>query len=116
MLTNESLTFYEKFGGDLDHLIRVGNKAEQASVTDEEWGFIKSLLQDILLVKKKLVSKEYEENLVAQIKANCSDESAIEKLYGIADRQNRARENPRPENRGIWKSIISLFQSINNPG
>ena len=110
MLTIEKLRLYEKFGGDADHLTRVGVKVEQTSITSKELGLINSFLQDILLVDKQLASEEYESNLTTQIKANCADEGVIERLYQLAVGRNRARTSPRPENSGIWKLIISLFQ------
>jgi hypothetical protein len=70
------LKIYRNYGGDIDGLLRIKKKADLdtfGSDLDNIWAKITSFTQDIELIEKGLVSKEYEDKTINEIKALCDD-------------------------------------------
>lgn len=79
------LKIYHKYAGDIDGLLKIGKKSDLDTFgpyLDETWSKITSLIQDIELIEKGLVSKEYEEKSINEIKSLC-DKSAFDELTKI---------------------------------
>jgi hypothetical protein len=76
-ITLSKLREYQKFEGDDDMLSRGSNKRLNSS---EEWYLIRSLIQDITLVKKGLASMEYTEKLNNDLLKYCDCETTVKEI------------------------------------
>ncbi len=73
-----------KFGGDEDWLVRQGSAAEKALLVGVDWDKYASLLQDLMLVAKKLVSTNYARLVHRRLLAACADEATAQTFIGYA--------------------------------
>ena len=89
MITLEKLRIYEKYGGDMDHLARMQNEADQKSISNEDWAQIDDLIQDIGLRKRKLASQSYLESLDRRLKAETENQETIEELKRLTEKYYR---------------------------
>ena len=83
MITKDKIEIYDKYDGELDGLKLIGSTIEKEKINEEEWAFIYSLIQDLALIKKDLVSKDFKERIHLQVKQNIED-SALGLLNKIA--------------------------------
>ena len=58
MITSEKLAVYRKYAGDIDGWSRAGVQQDHV-ITDAEWWAITTLLQELSMYKRKLVSARY---------------------------------------------------------
>ena len=84
MLTIEKLAVLLKFSWDEDQFMRGGSAAEKALLGDIDWGKYASLLQDLMLVAKKLVSPDYARLVHRRLLAACADEATAQTFIGYA--------------------------------
>ena len=78
----DRIKIYRNYGGDIDGLLRMGKKSdldEFGSDLDNIWGKITSFSQDLELIDKGLVSKEYADKTIEEIKSLC-DQQAFDEL------------------------------------
>jgi len=80
MITQEKVKIYNSFQGDVDGWARMGSKKEQSIMKDNDWALIDNLLQDILLVRKGLTSKEFSDNLQKRLVESCDSSETINQL------------------------------------
>lgn len=83
MITQRKLEIFKKFGGDNDHLQRVGTPQDKADISNIDWTLIHSLLQDLELREKNLVSGSFSKNLDIQLKENLDNETTLYELKKI---------------------------------
>ena len=50
MLTIEKIKIYNKFGGDIDGLARVGKSTKKNLISDNDWSLINEFEQDVKLI------------------------------------------------------------------
>jgi hypothetical protein len=83
MITLEKLLEYEEYRGYYDgfYLQKVKNGLNKTS--DDEWGIIESLIQDIKLVIKGLASVDYANKLVIKLKERCDNDETINKFWEL---------------------------------
>ncbi|WP_426059528.1 hypothetical protein [Hymenobacter sp. B1770] len=84
MLTVDKLKVLLKFNWDPDHFIRGGSAKEKALMAGIDWSEYAGLLQDLMLVTKKLVSTEYALNVHRKLLAVCADEATTQTFIGYA--------------------------------
>ena len=77
----ERLEIYRNYDGDIDRFLKMAKKSELAfgADFDEIWCKIEDVVQDIELIEKGVVSKEYAEKSIGKIKSFC-DQSAFDEL------------------------------------
>jgi hypothetical protein len=78
MITKEQLTIFEHYGGDIDGLLRTNNlnaKEIFGSDFDFLWSKISNILQDVEMLNKRLVSKEYSKKFFTGLKDICDEDS-----------------------------------------
>ena len=75
MLTIEKIKIYNKFGGDIDGLARVGKSAKQHLIKSNDWSLIDEFEQDLKLISDRLVSKEYREKTLKKLTEYCDSET-----------------------------------------
>ncbi|TSJ47605.1 DUF6896 domain-containing protein [Fluviicola chungangensis] len=113
------LEIYYKYGGDIDGLLKIGKKSDLdafGSYLDETWSKITSLIQDIELIEKGLVSKEYEEKSINEIKSLC-DKSAFEKLTKILSMNRISFLDIIKDYQSLADKAVKIFQNkyqVNN--
>lgn len=81
MITNEKIKIYLRYRGDIDGFTLVGAPDEKAIVAESEFYEIRDLTQDIILMKRNLVSKEYAKRVRNKIKENEIDQEMVELLF-----------------------------------
>jgi hypothetical protein len=84
MLTVEKLMILLNYNWDAYLFERTGSAAEKALLADLDWGKYELLLQDLVLVSKNLVSKEYAHHIHQQLLAACADEATAQTFIGYA--------------------------------
>lgn len=84
MLTVDKLMLLLKFNWDDDLFIRGASATEKALMAGLDWGKYVSLLQDLVLVSKNLVSTEYARAVHRNLHASCSDEETAQTFIGYA--------------------------------
>ena len=89
MITKEKLEIYSKYGGIIDGLSHVGTEEQKKLFSDDDWSIIDDFVQDIIIVKNKLASTGYAENLQNRLIENCSSKEVIDLLMQIADKMKR---------------------------
>ena len=75
MLSIEKIGIYNKFGGDIEGLFRVGKLNEKKVIKDYEWSLIDEFEQDVHLISNRLVSKDYRERSLKRIIESCDLET-----------------------------------------
>jgi len=83
MITLELLELYDKYKGSDDWVGRVNEKKDQRLLEThiKDWQLIASFLQDLEMIKNKLVSSSYEVLVRKKIEESVSDRMVIERLY-----------------------------------
>lgn len=93
MITKEKIEIFESYGGDMDDFVRTGRARLKKLFDDDDWFLIDSLYQDIDLINKSLVAREYLQKTLSKLKDNCDKES-FEILAGKI-KQNIDYQNER---------------------
>jgi hypothetical protein len=81
MITKDKIDIYLRYRGDIDGFILVSTPDEQAIITDNDFSVISNFVQDIILMKRNLVSKEHEDEIKKKIVENKIDEETVELLF-----------------------------------
>lgn len=68
---------------DIDVLALVGSKEQKQTISDREWAWIGSILQDIHLVRNGLAAENFVQKLELQLKENCDSDATIDLLKSI---------------------------------
>jgi len=84
MLTLKHIEIYKSFDGDGDGFVRCASDEDKAYMTYKHWALINDFIQDIRLLKKRLVSKEFSENLCRKLQENCDTQETINELKQFA--------------------------------
>ncbi|HEX8328240.1 MAG TPA: hypothetical protein VF629_11915 [Hymenobacter sp.] len=84
MLTVEKLRLLIQCNWDEDLFVRSASVQQKALLAGLDWGKYASLLQDLTLVSKKLVSPEYARTVHQQLLAACADEATAQTFIGYA--------------------------------
>ena len=82
LITSDRLRIYRSYHGDIDGILRNNNNQELklfGAEIDVIWSMIDNKVQDLEIIKKGLVSKEYESRTLTQLKEIC-DREALELL------------------------------------
>lgn len=67
-ITRAQLEIYEKYAGDIDWVYRLNDeKATKLFDNNDSWRTIQLIIEDILLIDKKLVSEEYKNRALTEI-------------------------------------------------
>nr|WP_294948685.1 hypothetical protein [uncultured Mucilaginibacter sp.] len=77
MITLNKLKIYKRYGGDADHFARLNRKEDQAVISDNDWGLITDMLQDIYMIESVPVSKTFLANANKKQVDNCDNQDTI---------------------------------------
>jgi hypothetical protein len=81
MITQEKIGIYIRYDGDIDGFVRVGSAKEKEIMNDNDFFEIQNLIQDIILMRRNLSSKQYTENTRKKLAENSIDPETVELLY-----------------------------------
>lgn len=84
MITDEKLTIYQRYGGDIDGWVRSAVPLEKSLMTDEDWAVIGELLQRLAIVKSGRAAEAYESETNRMIAAKVTDEGVLKRLREYA--------------------------------
>ena len=91
MITEEKLTVFERYGGDIDGWVRVGTPAEKALMADEDWTAIAGLLQRLAIVTSGHAAEGYQAETQRLVAAATVDENVAKRLIECARRLDMNR-------------------------
>lgn len=98
MISPEKIKIYLHYEGDNDMFIRVGSSKEREIMKDSDFAELQNLIQDIILVKNNLASKEYAENVIKKLAENSIDSETVDFLYNKFYKGSRRSHNFHPPN------------------
>ncbi len=84
MIKTQKIKIFLKYNRDIDSWARDGSKKEHDIMVYADWYLIDSLLQDLFLTIKKVVSEEFSVNLKQKLKESCDSSDTINMLHKIA--------------------------------
>jgi hypothetical protein len=87
MITHQKLKIYDEYNGDIDSWARMGSRHQNSLMNDDDWLLIDSLIQDIILEKKGIISKEFSDSLHQKLIEVCDTKETINNLKKIADKK-----------------------------
>jgi len=91
MITDEKLTVFQRYGGDIDGWVRVGTPAEKALMSDEDWAAIAELLQRLAIVKSGHAAESYQAETRRLVAAATMDEDVAKRLMECAQLLDMSR-------------------------
>lgn len=74
MITLQKLSVYNKYSGDIDQFSRMGIRKDHSIIGEEEWFFLRNILQSLDMVKKKVTSSEFSTKTIEELKNSCDSE------------------------------------------
>ena len=80
MITDDKLTVYQRFGGDIDGWARAAAPIEKALMTDEDWADISEILLRLAIVKSGHATDAYGAETRRLIAAKVEDECVVKRL------------------------------------
>jgi hypothetical protein len=83
MITLAKLAVYREFGGNDDGWSRAGCP-KQEIFEDKDWSTIGNLLQELTMLKRNLVSKEYGEDISKRLAEVAADKATAKALLDLA--------------------------------
>jgi hypothetical protein len=75
MITLHKIKIFDRYGGNIDGLLRVGRDQEKMLFDNNDWSMLASFYQDIVLIKSGLVAQAYFDKVVSDMKTHCDKES-----------------------------------------
>jgi hypothetical protein len=96
MITEEKLTVFERYGGDIDGWVRVGTPAEKALMDDADWTAIAELLQCLAIVTSGHAAESYQAETRRLVAAATADENVAERLIEYAKRLDMNQRDDAP--------------------
>lgn len=84
MITDEKLTVYQRFGGDIDGWVRAATPHEKALMTDEDWADISAILLRLAIVKSGRAADGYDAETKRIMAAKVENEGVAKRLKDSA--------------------------------
>lgn len=81
MITDEKLTVYQRFGGDIDAWVRAATPYEKRLMTDEDWADISEILLRLAIVKSGQAADDYDADTKRILAAKVENEGVAKRLY-----------------------------------
>ncbi len=85
MITSEQLKVYIKYKANIDRLHLVGTEHERSTLDYESYWLIENLMQDLVLIRRGLVSLDYAKKALDTLNSVCDDESTIKLFHEVAE-------------------------------
>ena len=91
MITEEAIQIYIHYEGNEDYFTRCGSQEHKDIFSGNNWLEIDDLVQDILLIKRNLITNEYAEKVKQKIQQHGLSQGNVELLY---DKFKNGFKNP----------------------
>jgi len=91
VITKAKLKIFERFKGDGDMFCRTGRQSEKRTFSDEDWHLIDVLLQDAIVIDRKLGSDHRTAEATERIRTSCEDDDVVEQVHWLAEKLSRPR-------------------------
>lgn len=76
MLSQNKIEIYKSYKGYYDGYY-FQNKDRGRIVTDEDWFYLDSLMQDLFIIRKGLASKTFQESVLERLRVSCDTEQTV---------------------------------------
>ena len=86
MITKEKIIVYQKMGGDIDHLERIGSKKEKKLMDGNTWSMIDGFIQDLGLIQKGLASLNFEREVLDRLEKETDCPQTIDEIKNLLDK------------------------------
>jgi hypothetical protein len=80
VITEEKLRIFQRYGGDVDGWVRVGDETEHRIMSDADWSHTEQLRHRLWLQQHHSASSEFVEQTEQLIAERVPDESAVKLL------------------------------------
>jgi hypothetical protein len=80
-ITEDKLTLFKKYGGDIDGYAEWGTTKEKAELSDEDFHLIDDLLQSMDMINKGVVSEDFKAKTIERIR-ELTDDKCFRTLTG----------------------------------
>lgn len=84
MITDQKLTVYQRFDGDIDGWARGATPHEKALMTDEDWADISEILLRLAILKSGQAAYSYDDETKRIISAKVENEGVAKRLQDCA--------------------------------
>ena len=84
MITLDKLKIYKRYKGDGDMFGLAGRPVERQIVNDADWILIDTLLQDVIVIDRKLGSESRVAEAEQRLRETCADDEVIEEIRCLA--------------------------------
>ncbi|WP_300599143.1 hypothetical protein [Niabella sp.] len=88
MITLKHIEVYKKYDGDVDGFSRCAIAKKRMVMQNGDWTRIESFIQDLVIIKKGLASKTFEQLTKNALENECVDSNVIQELKRIANKSN----------------------------
>lgn len=91
MITRAQMEVYDRYGGDMDGLARIGTAAERALMPADAWRVVDRLRVALGQVRAGLTAPEYAARIEAEVASEFDDPEAKALLLRLVERDAHAR-------------------------
>ena len=84
MITDEKLTVYQRFRGDIDAWVLAATPREKALMADADWAIISEIRLRLAISKSGQAADAYDAETKRIIAANVENQGVAKRLYGCA--------------------------------
>ena len=82
MITKEKIEIDNRYGGDVDAFV-YATKKQKKIMSDNDFFIIRTLTQNIHIIRNGLASKEFEQGVDKTLREECASEEVIEQLRNL---------------------------------
>ena len=86
MITLSKLKIFKSYKGDVDMFARSGQKYRD-QITDVDWYLIDRLIQDAMVINRRLGSEERTREAIKNLQDNCEDQEVVDEIMRLAPEQ-----------------------------
>jgi hypothetical protein len=86
MITLGKLKIFARYKGDIDMFGRAGSQSEKKIVSDEDWHLIDILLQDAVVIDRRLGSDRRTKEATNRIQTNCESNEVVSQVHQLAEK------------------------------
>lgn len=84
MITEEKISVFKSYKGYYDGYY-IQNKDKNRLISDTEWFFLNTIMQEIHLIKKGMASNAYEMEIRKKIASNCNNSKTFDLLFELEE-------------------------------
>ncbi|PYS86016.1 MAG: hypothetical protein DMF62_17345 [Acidobacteria bacterium] len=86
MVTLKKLKVFERYKGDIDMWSRLNINVD-TGIDDDEWRLVDTLIQDVIVIDRKLGSEERTKQASERLRQNCENEAVIAEIRRLVNKR-----------------------------